>query len=697
MFKKLFAISGVALVLGALLIPQLPLTSATSYPEDAEAFPDAYVIQHDYSGSFQDFTDEAQDSDTDITWDLPESFHDYIGFSDPFHGFTAELSTPENIEGSYSLYYWNGSNWSSLSGSVDTGSDYYSVTWNAPEDWEKTSVGDSSVTTSSLYFVKYTTSDANFDAYASRIGIQIFDYVAIVENDDGDKIENATVKAGDDLDVTCDNFGDGRYGCAVPLSDTDGRVTISASGYDSLDSTFDDVRYSSSDDTVETTFVLDSTSSSDSDSHSASDDPNLTVNDLKASDNDFVVVMENDGDDDANEDVQYTIYVDGDKEDEDYFDENYFEENETLTWTFRDFFDEEDDDESYKVEVCLDEDDDIDEESESDNCRTETLTVDGTDDNDDDNNDDDDDSDEDLPDLYVSKIELNDDAEVEFTIKNKGDHDVSTSDDVTVKIYVDGDKEWSKTYDDSEDFYDEGDSSTFNAGELLDEEDETYEVEVCVDTSDEVDEQSESNNCETEDLNIDDDVELASDECDAFYDIDSHWAEEYICHLYDRGVVEGRVEDRYYYPNSYTTRAEFAKMVLLSAGEEVDANSRYEYDDVQSSGKWYYQYVTYGTEIGMLTGYEGTDDFKPNDYINRAEAVAMLMRMEEDLDFDVDDSDIDFDDVDDRDWFASAIVVASDYDFIEGYSNGDFRPSNYITRGEAAKIVDLAYDEFYAD
>jgi hypothetical protein len=111
---------------------------------------------------------------------------------------------------------------------------------------------------------------------------------------------------------------------------------------------------------------------------------------------------------------------------------------------------------------------------------------------------------------------------------------------------------------------------------------------------------------------------------------------------------------------------------------------------------WFYDYVTYATDEGYVEGY--TDGyFRPNNYVTRAEALTILMRVADETLYDFDESDIDYFDVDVDDWFAYAVILGDEAGIIEGYSDGSFRPNNNIDRASAAKIVSMTYDEYYAD
>ncbi len=85
----------------------------------------------------------------------------------------------------------------------------------------------------------------------------------------------------------------------------------------------------------------------------------------------------------------------------------------------------------------------------------------------------------------------------------------------------------------------------------------------------------------------------------------------------------------------------------------------------------------------------GHDDgtFKPDDAITRAEFVAMCVRFYELTDDVTTGSTNKFSDVASSHWAYSYINSAVAMDWIEGYSDGTFRPDNNITRAEVVTIV----------
>ncbi len=522
-------------------------------------------------------------------------------------------------------------------------------------------------------------------------------YIATVKDEDGNYVTDATVEMGDSgYTIDCDYMSSGRYGCVVPTSDDNGEIRISGDDYETMTTAFSTARNSNSDAQVTQTFTIayecDDTAMC-ADPEPDEDEIDLDVVDMEwQDDGDFVFSLQNKGDEDvdADENVYVSIYVDGDREYYEMFENksgnSFLDSGVAESFNLGDDFLDNDED-SYDVEICVDATDTVDESNENNNCYEKTLGDENTN----------------GPDLEISDMYLENDDDFIVEITNSGDEDIDEDESIRVYVYVEGDIEYSFTIDsDDEDqnVFDEDASAEFNLGDnLLEDFDDSDDVEVCVDATDTVDESDEDNNCEEE--NIDELEEGANSDndysCEDFVDIRNHWGKDYICDLFDLGAVNGY--NQYYFGPDYdVSRAEFLKMALIGAEKDVYEVSGEHFSDV-SSRDWEYEYVTYASYKGYIEGYsDGT--FRPDEDISRAEALVILFRIageDENEDERVDSDDINFWDVDRYDWFAWAVVLADDYNFVKGYNDGSFGPGNDLSRAEAAKIIDLAYEEFYQD
>lgn len=532
------------------------------------------------------------------------------------------------------------------------------------------------------YVTEDDTVTLNKSQETAEVSLDYTHKIEAIDANDGDNVMITSAKAGD-ANVSCVIQSGDAY-CPVDTDDDGESATVYASGYQSESFTLPNRTTDSTAQKVSTVEMESNSDDDDDDDDDNTDSADLTVYDLSMDDEDVLSVkVKNQGDVDANDDTYLYVYVDGDREASYKIDDNYLESDEMVSVTFE-LNVLEDLDEEKEVKACIDATDEVDEDNESNNCRTEEFGEDNGNDGE--------------VDFEVTEV-YGDEDNFYYTLENTGDEDANGSSSVKVKVTVeqDGDTDTvvttSYSNTSSNDFFDAGEESTYNLGDVLEDyfdDGSDFDVTVCIDTDDNYDEDSESNNCMTVD-DGDLDEHNSSESCGNFNDIEDHWAEEYICALYDRDVVDGR-SSTHYYPDSTVTRAEFLKMTLLGLDYDTYEVSGVHYSDVDEDD-WYYEYISYATAHDIVDGYSD-GKFRPNQTITRAEAISILLKAAEQEDYNYDESDINFRDVDEDDWFAWAVVLADEYDIMNGYNNDYFYPFKDITRGEAAKIVELTYEEF---
>ncbi|HHY45667.1 MAG TPA: S-layer homology domain-containing protein [Firmicutes bacterium] len=117
---------------------------------------------------------------------------------------------------------------------------------------------------------------------------------------------------------------------------------------------------------------------------------------------------------------------------------------------------------------------------------------------------------------------------------------------------------------------------------------------------------------------------MAKPDMPALSDIEGHWGEKDILRLVSLGVVGG-YEDGTFRPEAGITRQEFAKMVVLAAGLEPDAEPELTFADSDEIAEWARGYVSAAVRAGIITGV-GDNRFAPTDPVTRAQAATMIMR-----------------------------------------------------------------------
>lgn len=131
-------------------------------------------------------------------------------------------------------------------------------------------------------------------------------------------------------------------------------------------------------------------------------------------------------------------------------------------------------------------------------------------------------------------------------------------------------------------------------------------------------------------------------------------------------------------------------VILLLIGWPVTVKSQ-KFTDV-SEGTVYYGALDYLRDKGVIDGYDD-GSFRPDDPINRAEALKMvLIASEKDFVDDSEGEENEFSDVADEDWFYNYVLSAVQKEIVQGYEDGSFRPANNINVAESLKIVFLAFE-----
>lgn len=146
-----------------------------------------------------------------------------------------------------------------------------------------------------------------------------------------------------------------------------------------------------------------------------------------------------------------------------------------------------------------------------------------------------------------------------------------------------------------------------------------------------------------------------------------------------RSYIQG-YEDGTFRPEAYITRAEAAAILTRADDIPTVADSRNIFSDVAADA-WYTPAITAAYDRGLFTG-EPDGTFKPENPVTRAEFAAIAARYL-DLDQGLRSS---FEDCAGH-WADGYIGALTSLAVINGYEDGTFRPEAAITRAEAVKII----------
>ena len=166
-----------------------------------------------------------------------------------------------------------------------------------------------------------------------------------------------------------------------------------------------------------------------------------------------------------------------------------------------------------------------------------------------------------------------------------------------------------------------------------------------------------------------------------FTDIDSvAWANEAICALADKGIINGKSENEFC-PDDFVTREEFTKMIIGVMGIPADGKENV-FSDVDDN-MWYAPFVKTAYEKNIIKGI-GDGRFGTGSNITRQDMAVIAAnvsglngRTEESFS---DESEI-------SDYALDAVKALAAAGMINGDENHAFNPRNNSTRAEAAKIV----------
>ncbi|MBE0448255.1 MAG: S-layer homology domain-containing protein [Actinobacteria bacterium] len=162
---------------------------------------------------------------------------------------------------------------------------------------------------------------------------------------------------------------------------------------------------------------------------------------------------------------------------------------------------------------------------------------------------------------------------------------------------------------------------------------------------------------------------------------ETHFAADAISFLRARGIIQG-FPDGTFRPNANVTRAEFAKMAVLSAGLTLIDTETPSFGDAPAT-HWAFRFIETARAAGIIRGYpDGT--FRPNANITRAEIAAIVVRA---AGFTEDITGTRFPDVPETHWAFREIMTARNRGIIQGFPDGTFRPNDPATRAEAAVMI----------
>jgi hypothetical protein len=159
----------------------------------------------------------------------------------------------------------------------------------------------------------------------------------------------------------------------------------------------------------------------------------------------------------------------------------------------------------------------------------------------------------------------------------------------------------------------------------------------------------------------------------------------FVLDLNDDGALGG-YNDGTFRPYNNATRGQFVKIAVLAFHIPLYTGSEQHFTDVPLSDP-FYRYIETARRDNIIGGYaDGT--FRPYANITRGQLAKIAVESAHMQDLST--STPSFTDVAVGSTFYQYIETAYQNGILSGYSDGTFRPYNDATRGQVAKIIDLA-------
>jgi len=162
------------------------------------------------------------------------------------------------------------------------------------------------------------------------------------------------------------------------------------------------------------------------------------------------------------------------------------------------------------------------------------------------------------------------------------------------------------------------------------------------------------------------------------------WYYDSVYELYDRGIIAGKSEATFA-PNDSITREEVVKMLAVMEKLTLSDNGTV-FADVKA-GDWFYPYVNAAAKEGIVNGI-GDGIFGTGQNVTRQDIAVMLYNIAKAKGVTTEATELTFTDADDiADYAKDAVLMLHQLKVINGYEDLSFRPRNFVTRAEAAKLI----------
>ena len=151
-----------------------------------------------------------------------------------------------------------------------------------------------------------------------------------------------------------------------------------------------------------------------------------------------------------------------------------------------------------------------------------------------------------------------------------------------------------------------------------------------------------------------------------------------------KGYIKG-FPDGQFKPDNNMTRAEAIAMIARLKNKSDNFTTSEVTKFIDSNYKWYSKALNYAVQQNLVVG-SGDSRFRPDDKITRAEFTKMLVNEVNGIATDAPFADIQ------GHWAKASISKLYNAKIISGFPDGQFKPNAYLTRAEAVKMLNGVYN-----
>ncbi len=162
----------------------------------------------------------------------------------------------------------------------------------------------------------------------------------------------------------------------------------------------------------------------------------------------------------------------------------------------------------------------------------------------------------------------------------------------------------------------------------------------------------------------------------------SHWAAAAVASLSDKKVING-FEDGSFRPDAYVTREQFIKMLVEAFA--LTGNADATFADV-ANDRWSYSVINTAVASGIVKGVS-EDSFAPENPVSRQDAAVMLARLCDKKNITLAGLTAPMDNANVSDYAKESVARLFGAGVITGFEDGSFRPTETLTRAQAAKLI----------